>query len=105
MRSTSNKSNRFDDCTRFNWGYHDAAQAVREGWAVPTRNFGFGPTVKVNSPEDVLKTHHDKSYAEGWIRGYRDAKDGKYSDSSEEAWVVYKGIPHTDPGDSEYVVW
>lgn len=76
---------KFEDRVRFNWGYHDAAQAFREGWGVE-KNFGFGPAIRILLPVDVLSQHPDGVYAEGWIRGYCDARDGKDTTSSESAW-------------------
>ena len=79
-------ANKFSNRIRFNWGYHDAAQSVNKGWNSVGCNFGFGPTLKINTPGDVLARHPDKFYAEGWIRGYRDAEAKIGTSSSEAAW-------------------
>jgi hypothetical protein len=82
----SHAERRFHNQCRFNGGYHDAALAVREGWATPERNYGFGDLLEIRCPEDVLAKHFDKYYAEGWTQGYRDAKAGIYTGNSQKAW-------------------
>lgn len=75
----------FEDRTRFNWGYHDAAAAVRNGY----RNCGFavgGTLGNVTGPEDVLRRHSDRAYALGWQQGFFDATDGFYEGDSSAAW-------------------
>jgi hypothetical protein len=79
------KGPRFNNRTRFNWGYHDAANGVRHGWAVPERNFGFGPSFEAATPADVIAKHFDKEYANGWALGFRDAHAGTYANSTA-AW-------------------
>lgn len=86
MTATKTKQSKFSNQQRFNWGYHDAAQVVREGWNTREKNFGFGPAIKINEAIDVSTYHPDESYAEGWMRGYRDALEGKDTTSSEQAW-------------------
>lgn len=87
-----NKSPKFEARVRFNWGFHDAAQVVRENWQ--SRNFGFGPGLKVKKPEDVLEQHEDSHYAHGWIRGYYEALGGiSKCESSESAWINYLNRP------------
>ena len=82
----------FENRVRFNWGYHDAAQAVREGWANPEHNFGFarqGVMASLTCVADVLAKHFDSDYAQGWQQGLFDAQDGTYEangKSSEMAW-------------------
>lgn len=83
-------TSKFENRVRFNWGFHDAVQVVREGWQ--RKNYGFGPALKIESPEDVLARHFDRVYARGWIMGYYEAV-GRQSGgadlnnmSSEVAW-------------------
>lgn len=76
----------FEKQVRFNHGYHDAAQAVREGWDNENHNYGFGSALSIKCPEHVLLRHFDATYAQGWFAGYCDAKDGKNTNSSELAW-------------------
>ncbi len=83
----------FDDRVRFNWGYHDAAQAVREGWDSPERNYGFGSFLVLRTPQHVLERHPSPIYAAGWMAGYADAKAGRNTTSSDPAWEA-----HNAPG-------
>jgi len=90
--SKSSKSSKyvepkFENRVRFNWGYHDAANALKNGWGTPERNFGFSVSMGViNGPEDVLKYHFDKAYAQGWAKGYADYQSGIYAGNSQNAW-------------------
>lgn len=78
---------KFENRVRFNWGYHGAASALKNGWGTPRGNFGFSVSMGViNGPEDVLKCHFDKAYAQGWAKGYADYQSGKYAESSQNAW-------------------
>lgn len=89
-RTRKNTQPQFENRIRFNWGYHDAAQAVQEGWDNTEKNFGFavgGPLAGLSSPEEVIRRHFDPPYAQGWIAGYNDAKKGTYTRNSETAWV------------------
>lgn len=92
------KKELFENQVRFNWGYHDAAQAVREGWDNRESNFGFccvGPLANLSSVSDILKRHFDSAYAQGWQAGYNDAKDGMYEArgrNSREAWETAKRL-------------
>lgn len=85
---------KFENRVRFNWGFHDAALAVRQGWANPERNFGFGPALKVAKPEDVQEQHYDKVWAAGWKFGYDQAKAGLETPTSQPAWekAVSEGL-------------
>lgn len=77
----------FSNRVRFNWGYHDAAQAVREGRDTTASNFGFSREFcLIECVQDVLVYHPDKSYAQGWMFGYYASKDGAHEVSSENAW-------------------
>lgn len=82
----------FENRVRFNWGYHDAANAVKNGWATTQRNFGFcnyGSLAGLKDIADILTRHHDKAYAQGWQAGYYDAEDGMYEERgclSDAAW-------------------
>jgi hypothetical protein len=85
------KAPKFENRVRFNWGYHDAAQAVREGWNTAEMNFGFarGGVLKITCVKDVLEQHFDREYAQGWQQGYFDSEDGMYDangQNSEAAW-------------------
>ena len=84
-RSKRSKS-KFPNRVRFNWGYHDAVQSVRAGWAVPEKNFGFGSAFKVADPENLRDVHPDPAYAVGWVHGYRDAVVGDEKSFSDAAW-------------------
>lgn len=90
MKTKKSKTEKFENRVRFNWGYHDAALAVEQGWANEERNFGFGPAFgKLTCIADILERHHDPIYAQGWQHGYMDKQDGMYEArgrSSEEAW-------------------
>jgi hypothetical protein len=85
-KRASKQDQQFNNQCRFNSGYHDAALAVREGWATPERNFGFSVSLEIRDPDDVLRKHFDRAYAHGWTHGYWDAKDGLYTGNSEKAW-------------------
>lgn len=89
-RKTSKSQPKFSPRVRFNWGYHDAALAVEQGWAVPAKNFGFGPAIKVETPADVLARHQSKDYARGWTAGYEAAMSGQYANDSTAAWDAAK---------------
>lgn len=80
----------FENRVRFNWGYHDAALVVEQNWQ--SSNYGFGPTLKITCPADVLSQHFDPTYAQGWTRGYRDASNGIATDTSEPAWIEAKRV-------------
>lgn len=94
MKTMTRKSRKietpkFDNQTRFNWGFHDAALAVEQGWDCKGNNFGFshhGPLAGLSSPEDVIGKHFDAAYARGWFIGYCTAKQGESTESSEKAW-------------------
>lgn len=79
---------KFENRVRFNWGFHDASQAVEQGWATPEMNFGFGPAFGAfKTPEDVVAMHEDKEYARGWYYGYYETCGrGSRPESSEVAW-------------------
>lgn len=85
-KSRKNNTPKFENRTRFNWGYHDAAQAVKQGWCNVANNYGFGPAIKIETASDVLIRHTDKEYAEGWYSGYCDAISGEYANDSTKAW-------------------
>ena len=90
MASKKVAAPKFNNRTRPNWGYQDATLAVEQGWACRENNFGFakGGLFACDCPEDVLAKHYDKQYAQGWIRGYRDAlATGSRPNSSEPAWL------------------
>ncbi len=55
---------------RFNWGYHDAAMDVREGWKIRD-----------------MSAHFDRNYAAGYVEGVKDAREGAYEGNSERAWI------------------
>ena len=88
-KSSKSKHNepQFENRVRFNWGYHGAACALRNGWGTPKANFGFSVSMGViNGPEDVLKFHFDKAYAHGWAQGFADYQGGNYEGNSQKAW-------------------
>ncbi len=74
----------FENRVRFNWGFHDAAQTVREGW--DAHNMGFASAFSFNSLADVLAKHPDHSYAVGFVYGYKTAKAGLSTVTSQPAW-------------------
>ena len=76
----------FEDRVRFNWGFHDAVLAVRQGWATAEKNFGFATALKIGSVDAVLTQHFDGVYARGWTFGYQAALAGNDCTSSEPAW-------------------
>ena len=91
QKEENSMSAQFEDRVRFNWGFHDAAQVVREGWE--GQNYGFiGTALNITKPEDELEQHQDKAYAHGWYFGYYEALGGVSScESSEGAWKAYAG--------------
>ena len=62
---------------RFNWGYHDGASDLKNGW---TRL--DGATVS-----NIEYKHFDKSYSRGYVEGYYDFKEGIYNENSTAAWM------------------
>jgi hypothetical protein len=93
-KSRKKSAELFSNRVRFNWGFHDAVQTVREHWNTTERNFGFGRgTLDIRTPTDVLDQHHDKSYAEGWYYGYYEALGGiSTCKSSSHAWETALGL-------------
>jgi len=90
------RTEKFEDRIRFNWGYHDAVQAVRNDWDKPERNFGFGSAIAdLTNPEKVLANHPDGVYAHGWVAGYYDAKGGRNTESSAAAWNIFMPVGTT----------
>lgn len=86
---TSKSRDQFSNRVRYNWGYHDAAQAVRRGWDCIKENFGFATYgILANiTPDTLLTRHHDTNYAQGWLAGLADARSGRYTGNSEAAWT------------------
>ena len=70
---------------RFNWGYHDGA------WEIERNR--YNPDAPTYQRPDGLTTltireqHHDPAYAEGYCLGIEDAKRGRDTRSSAEAWA------------------
>lgn len=62
---------------RFNWGYHDGAGDY-DARSQPRPD---GLTVST-----IREQHYDPAYAEGYVSGWHDARDGAYSRSSQPAW-------------------
>ncbi len=62
---------------RFNWGYHDAASDVLNGWK---RHDGA-------TKHTICDSHFDPAYAEGYRVGCEDAEQGLSTQSSEPAWL------------------
>lgn len=89
MIAATQTTERFSNHIRFNWGYHDAVQCVREGWHKIERTFPDNPQ-NHNHPDQVLSRHPDGVYARGWEFGYWDAIGGLVTESSEPAWQVAK---------------
>lgn len=91
-KSRKNVTPKFDNQTRFNWGFHDATLAVEQGWAIPENNFGFahhGPLAGLRSTLDILARHFDRTYAEGWMAGYiaMETDETPRPNSSEPFWL------------------
>lgn len=73
MKTRKQTAPKFENQIRFNWGYHDAVQAVRMGWTNAEHNFGFGPAFGKLTAENILEKHRDSIYARGWVYGYYEA--------------------------------
>lgn len=77
---TNNKTERFSDRVRFNWGFHDATLDAEEGWPDRTAIVD-GTGIRRPLPTD------DAAYCEGYRRGQQSfAKLGRREESSEDAW-------------------
>ncbi len=89
--TSSDRTDRFSNQVHFNWGYHDAAHSLTEGWANPEHFWGFAKALgeRITTPEDILKVHFDRYYAQGWLAGLRDAKAGSYTGNSLAAWTAF----------------
>lgn len=82
------KANHLDETRlRFNWGFHDGAQAQRENWTRPD-----GLTV-----ETIRAGHFDPAYAEGYYLGWHEARSGADTSSSEPAWQTVRHLPILTP--------
>lgn len=78
--STKTKTERFNDRTRFNWGFHDATLDAAEGWPDRTQIVD-AKGLRRPLPAD------DAAYCEGYRRGLASyAKLGRREESSEAAW-------------------
>ncbi len=88
MARKNKTESKFDNRTRFNWAFHDAALAVQQGWDSIAKNFGFGPAMKLIDPRQVIDQHFDKTYARGWLAGLQAARAGTYNGSAENAFDV-----------------
>lgn len=90
MPKTSRTETTFPNQVRFNWGYHDAAHSLRQGWMTPGHFWGFAKELgqRMSRPEDILSVHFDAFYAKGWLMGLRDAEAGRYTGNSAEAWKL-----------------
>lgn len=61
---------------RFNWGYHDGASSLRNGY-------------KTSEEAVVFVQHHfDRAYADGFAAGMRDQATGCYTNDSTAAWTA-----------------
>ena len=60
---------------RYNGGYHDGAQAQRNGWRH-----------KLCSDNLLLEKHFDQAYAYGYLAGKKDQAEGIYNENSTKAW-------------------
>jgi hypothetical protein len=83
----------FEARVHFNWGYHDAVAAH----ARQAVNYGFGPTLTITTPADVLRQHYDRAYAMGWTYGYNAAVRGEAASTSDEAWTEAVNFEDIDP--------
>lgn len=82
MMKTITKTERFNDRTRFNWGFHDATLDAEQGW--PNR------TLTAEGPAISRPLPNDPAYCEGYRRGQQSfAKLGKRDETSEAAWVEF----------------
>lgn len=93
-KKSNKKQENFPDRVRFNWGYWDAVQCVKEGWDKNGQCF-FGILGKNITPEKVIKEHPDKAYAFGWAYGYEYQKGGKSGTSSDDAWLEFTKTNHS----------
>ena len=59
---------------RFNWGYHDGASDVRNGYRTAEQQALF------------IEHHFDRAYADGYRAGLTDQAAGKYANNSNDAW-------------------
>lgn len=88
-KSRKSETPKFENRVRFNWGFHDAALAVKEGWDNVENNFGFahhGPLAGLQNAWDVPAKHFDATYARGWFIGWCTATQGESTESSQRAW-------------------
>jgi hypothetical protein len=67
---------KFEPRVWFNWGYHDGANDTQNGW-----KRADGCTVS-----DIQVKHFDRNYADGYVAGVYDFRDGKYTEDSTLAW-------------------
>lgn len=75
---------KFDERTRFNWGYHDGAQDVLNP------EFGVRDLVTTYDPtqprtKQVIKDEQH-AYWYGYREGAEDARAGLYKSNSQQAW-------------------
>lgn len=78
-RSTTSTSHLDEPRVRFNWGYHDAAADVEAGR--PDR-----ATADPSTPGWRPLPAFDVAYAEGYLAGTKDAREGTYAGNSDAAW-------------------
>jgi hypothetical protein len=83
-RRTRARRPKFDDRTRFNWGYHDAAQDVLNP-KFTERDLVNELDPKRPAWQQVSKMK-DYAYYYGYREGLDDARAGLYAKNSQEAW-------------------
>jgi hypothetical protein len=78
------KPSKFDERTRFNWGYHDGAQDVLNPvFGVRTLVSTLDPTLP--RTKQVIKDEQH-AYYYGYREGVEDARAGLYKGNSQQAW-------------------
>lgn len=83
MKNSKSQAPRFDDQTRYNWGYHDGALAIREGFSpVPVAR-------GEKTLEQFLAEHFDQTYADGYRAGQASQTRGTYNADSGTSWAAY----------------
>lgn len=88
------KKDQFDERTRFNWGYHDAAQDVREEGRFERGEISYEWRTRklVETFDDSMPRTRQVSkmdqgaYYYGYREGLDDARAGLYGGNSQEAW-------------------
>lgn len=73
----------FDEQTRFNWGYHDAASDVENSRTPLVDGVRFYGTTK-----EWAEARGPSPYVTGYVAGHKASKNGTYDNSSKSAWEM-----------------